>query len=72
MKLFIYIVILPWLTLPQVFVHIQEQIAKENSIFLAKRFTRTNRILHRHACDACDKFHAWLILRIALAAEAIL
>ena len=23
----------------------------------AKHFTRTNRILHRHACGACDKFH---------------
>ena len=28
-----------------------------NSVCLAKHFTQTNRILHRHACGACDKFH---------------
>ena len=29
----------------------------KNSVILAKYFTRTNRILHRHACGAFDKFH---------------
>ena len=54
---FIYSVDLPWLTLPQVFVHRQDQIAKKNNVCLAKHFTQTNRILHRHPCGACDKFH---------------
>ena len=32
----------------------------KNSVCLPKDFTRTNRILHRHACGACDKFHVCL------------
>ena len=52
-KLFIYMVNLPWLTLPPVFVHRQDRIATKN-VCLAKHFTRTNIILHRHACGASD------------------
>ena len=29
----------------------------KNCLCLAKHFTRTNRILNRHACADCDKFH---------------
>ena len=32
----------------------------KNSLCLPKDFTQTNRILHRHACGACDKFHVWM------------
>ena len=28
-----------------------------NSVCLAKHFTKNNRILHWHVCGACDKFH---------------
>ena len=57
-ELFIYSVNLPWLTLPPVFIHRQDRIAKKK-VCLAKHFTRINRILHRHACGACDKFYIW-------------
>ena len=31
----------------------------KNTFCLAKKFTRTNRILHRRACGNCAKFHVW-------------
>ena len=31
------------------------------SVCLAKHFTQTNRILHKHECGACDKFHVCVI-----------
>ena len=43
LKLFIYSVNLPWLTLPPLFVHRQDQIATKNSVCLAKHSPRTNK-----------------------------
>ena len=63
LKLSIYSVNLPWLNLSPVFVHRQDQIVTRNSICLPKDFTQTNKILHRHACGACDKFHVSLYLK---------
>ena len=61
LKLFVYSVNIPWLTIPQVFVHIGPNCNK-NSVCFAKHFTQNNIILHRHhkhASGACEKFHVW-------------
>ena len=63
LKLSIYSVKLPWLTIPPVFVHRQDQIVTKTSVCLHKDFTQTNKTLHRHACGACDKFHVCLYLK---------
>ena len=50
---------LPWLTLPPSICTQTRPNCDKKSVCLAKHFTQTNRILHRHACGACDKFHVW-------------